>query len=55
MPEVFRSDRATKERGLRGKNRVKTLSRKDQTNEVNMEFIVWLLVPFFITFNGFFD
>ena len=47
----FRTDRATKERGLCGKNRGHILSRTDWTNEVNKEFIIWLLIPSFITFN----
>ena len=45
-------DRATKERNLGGKKRGQILSRKDQTNEVNKEFIIWLLVLFFIAFKN---
>ena len=47
----FRTDRATKERSLCWKNRGQILSRTDRTNEVNKEFIIWLLASFFIAFN----
>ena len=50
LPAV-RTDQATKERGLCEKTRRQILSRTDRTNEVNEEFIIWLLAPFFIAFN----
>ena len=42
LPEVFRTDRATKERGLCDKNRRES-SDKNRANEVNKGFIIWRL------------
>ena len=46
----FRRDRTRKERSLCRKNRGQIFFRSNQTNEVNKEFIIWLLVPAFIAF-----
>ena len=40
---------------MSGKNRGQILSRTDQRNEVNKEFIMWLFVPSFIAFNELFS
>ena len=44
LPEVFRTDRATKERGLCDKKPKAILSRTDRANEVNKGFIIWLWI-----------
>ena len=51
LPEVFAQTERRRSVVSAKKNRGEMLSRKDLTNEVNKEFIIWLLVPFFIVFN----
>ena len=51
LPEVFVQTERRRSEICAEKNRGQLLSRTDRTNEVNKEFIIWLLAPFFIAFN----
>ena len=51
LSEIFVQTERRRSEVRAEKNRVHILSRTDRTNEINKEFIICLLAPFFIAFN----
>ena len=51
LSEVFVQTEQRRSEVCVEKIRGQILFRTDRTNEVNKEFIIWLLAPFFIAFN----